>query len=47
MLGMYDYSDRTSQSEWNQAIDNTNMLLTIIYLSESVLKIIARGFVLH
>jgi len=46
-LGLYDYRDRASQNSWNQALDLTNSVLTVIYLAEAFFKILAKGFVIH
>ena len=44
-LGMFDYSDRDSESLWNQVLDIASFVFTIIFLAESVLKILALGLI--
>jgi hypothetical protein len=46
-MALYDYSDRDSLTTYNQIIDKMNMIFTLIYTGEAILKIIALGFVLH
>lgn len=46
-MALYDYSDRDSLTTYNQIIDRMNMIFTLIYTGEAILKIIAFGFVLH
>jgi hypothetical protein len=46
-MAFYDYSDRESLTLHNQIIDKMNFIFTIIYTVEALLKIIAKGFVLH
>jgi len=46
-MALYDYSDRDSLTTYNQIIDRMNMIFTLIYTGEAILKIIALGFVLH
>jgi hypothetical protein len=47
VMALYDYSDRDSLTTYNQIIDKMNMIFTLIYTGEAILKIIALGFVLH
>ena len=47
ILAIFDYSDRDSNTKKNQILDLIGMALTIIFVSECVLKIMAFGLVLH
>ena len=47
VLAVYDYNDRNSLSKRNQNLDIISNILTIIFLAEALLKILAMGFVLH
>lgn len=47
VLAVYDYNDRNSLSKRNQNLDMISNILTIIFLAEALLKILAMGFVLH
>ena len=47
VMALYDYSDRDSLTTYNQIIDKMNMIFTLIYTGEAILKIIALGFVLQ
>jgi hypothetical protein len=40
-MALYDYSDRDSLTTYNQIIDKMNMIFTLIYTGEAILKIIA------
>ena len=46
-LGLYDYSDRDSLGQLNQIIDTANLVFTSIFITEAVMKIIAKGFIFH
>ncbi len=46
-LSLYDYSDRDSETRFNQILDLVNVIFTAIFIIESALKIVAKGFVLH
>ena len=47
ILAIFDYSDRDSNTKKNQILDLIGMALTIIFVSECILKIMAFGLVLH
>lgn len=44
---MYDYSDLDSETQWNKTLDIVQHSLGGIFLLESLLKIVAQGFILH
>jgi Ion transport protein len=44
---LYDYNDRNSLGSFNQFLDDTNVAFTCFFIFEAVLKVIARGFVIH
>ena len=46
-LAVYDYSDRNSVSKKNKNIDKLLIALTVVFIVECGLKIIAYGFVIH
>jgi hypothetical protein len=46
-LSLYDYSDRDSKTEFNIVIDQLNRTFTFVFLFESIVKIIAMGFIIH
>ena len=46
-LVLYDYSDRDSNTLWNQYLDNCGTVFTVIFAVESGLKILAYGFIMH
>ena len=46
-LVAFDYNDRNSHNQWNQALDIAGYVFTAIFTAESVLKIIAYGFIMH
>jgi hypothetical protein len=51
-LGMADYSHRVSKEEeydntWNDNMDIAGYVMSVIFLLECVLKIIAFGFIVH
>lgn len=47
VLALYDYSDRNSTSSKNQTLDLIGNILTVIFLTEAILKILAMGFFFH
>lgn len=46
-LSLYDYSDRDSNTRFNQILDLTNVIFTGVFIFEASVKIIARGLVFH
>ena len=46
-LAIYDYNDRESATRHNQTLDVISDILTSLFLMESIIKIIAMGFVVH
>lgn len=46
-LTMFDYKDRSSETQWNQILDSINLGFTVVYSIEAFLKIIAYGFIIH
>ena len=46
-LAIYDYSDRDSTTSYNQILDTIGEVLTIIFIIEAILKIMAYGLILH
>ncbi len=46
-LAVYDYSDRDSTTSYNQRLDTIGRVLTIIFIIEAILKIMAYGLILH
>lgn len=46
-LALYDYNDRDSQGTTNKVLDQLNLCYTIIFFAEAILKIIAKGFIIH
>jgi Ion transport protein len=46
-LSLYDYSDRDSNTYYNQVIDVTNVCFTVIFILEACMKIISFGLILH
>ncbi len=46
-LSLYDYSDRDSNTQFNQILDLTNVIFTGVFIFEASVKIIARGLVFH
>lgn len=46
-LALYDYTDRDSNTRYNQILDNCNLAFTCIFIVEAALKIIAKGFIFH
>ena len=46
-LAAYDYNDKDSNSVRNYYLDMIGKIFTIIFTTESVLEIIARGLILH
>jgi Ion transport protein len=47
LLALYDYSDRDSLKVHNQTLDSLAYILTIIFLVEATIKILAMGFCVH
>ncbi len=47
MLAFYDYEDRDSLKLHNRTLDFISNALTILFLVEAIVKIIAMGFVFH
>jgi len=46
-LALYDYSDRNSLTRYNQILDAIDKSLSIVFIIEACLKIIAMGFIIH
>jgi hypothetical protein len=46
-LSIYDYKDRNSLSNWNKVLDELDAILSIIFIVEAIIKIIAMGFIIH
>ena len=46
-MPLYDYSDRDSNSFYNQIMDNLDAIFTAIYAVEAALKIMAYGLIWH
>ncbi len=46
-LAMTDYNDEENKTDWNKKLEKADVVFTIIYISEAVIKIIAFGFVIH
>ena len=47
ILALYDYRDRDSTTHLNQVLDKLNMSITVLFIVEAGLKIIAKGFFMH
>ena len=47
ILAIYDYSDRESNTRYNQICDVITKTTTIIFFAEAGLKIIGMGFFIH
>ena len=47
LLALFDYSDRESVTLRNKILNGFMFALSIVYIIEAALKIIARGFVVH
>lgn len=45
LIASYDYADRLSQTLYNQRLDKIQLALQAIFVIESVMKILAMGFV--
>ena len=46
-LSIYDYSDRDSLTSYNKVLNILNEIFTFIFLAESIIKILAMGFIMH
>jgi hypothetical protein len=46
-LSIYDYSDRQEVTLKNKVIKYFDYCLTIIFVIESIMKVIAMGFIFH
>jgi Ion transport protein len=46
LIGVFDYADRESLTYRNQVIDKVQLAFQIVFMLESVLKIIAMGFIM-
>lgn len=46
-LALYDYNDRDSTHMFNQINDQINIFFTSVFILEAVLKILAKGFIIH
>lgn len=46
-LALYDYGDRDSNGKFNQILDTSNFVYTILFVVEAVMKIIANGLIIH
>lgn len=44
---MYDYNDRDDVTIYNQTLDKINLLCTVAFIIEAMIKIIARGLICH
>jgi hypothetical protein len=47
VLALFDFTDRESQTQYNQILNFISDGFTVIFLVESWLKIAAMGFVFH
>lgn len=47
VLSLYDYNDRDSKYVYNQVLDKMNIFFTAIFILEALMKIIAKGLILH
>ena len=47
LLSLIDYKDRDSLTSYNQTIDKVNIMFTVIFVVEAMLKILAQGLILH
>ena len=47
ILAIFDYSDRDSNTKKNKVLNLIGMVLTIIFIIECLLKIMAFGLILH
>ena len=46
-LALYDYHDRDDCTQWNKNLQLSGTIFSICFICESVLKIIAYGFIIH
>ena len=46
-MSIYDYSDRDSLTSYNNVLNILNQIFTFIFLAESIIKILAMGFIMH
>jgi hypothetical protein len=46
-LALYDYNDRDSNGSKNKILDKMNVAYTIIFTIEAVMKMIAKGLIIH
>jgi hypothetical protein len=46
-LSIYDYSDRDSLTSYNNVLNILNKIFTFMFLGESIIKILAMGFIMH
>ncbi len=46
-LALFDYADRDSLSLNNKMIDRVNIVFTVVFIAEALMKIIAYGLFLH
>ena len=44
---MYEYSDRHNLGRWNQGLQKANTVFSIAFIVEFLVKVIARGLVMH
>jgi len=44
---MTDYNDRDNSTAWNQILEDTSLVFSILFIIECVLKIISMGFIAH
>ena len=46
VLALYDYSDRDAKGYWNLVLKKLNIMFTVLFLLEALMKIIAFGFIM-
>jgi hypothetical protein len=46
-LAMYDYQDRDGLTLWNIVLSWIGQAFAIIFILEAIVKILAKGFVVH
>jgi len=43
-IASFDYKDRKGETRWNKIIERVNNSLTIIFIAEFLIKVLAMGF---
>jgi voltage-dependent calcium channel L type alpha-1D len=46
-LALYDYKDRDGKTEWNTVLSYLGYIFAVIFIFEALLKVLAKGFILH